>query len=93
MEKIKIKLKECCLACDNFDSMGIKGIGLSLSCCGEQERVIACGHMEVCWKYNTKRLDSQIPKKPRNVKKKENKICNAECPACGYNFPDIGGVW
>lgn len=92
MEKIKIKLKECCLTCEHFDPGGIKGIGYSLGCCVEPERVIACGHMEVCWKYNTKNLDSQIPKKPVNVKKYEKQICSAECPACGYSFPDVGGV-
>ncbi len=93
MNKINIKLKECCLTCENFDPSGIKGLSPFIACCGEPERVIACGHMEVCWKYNAKELDSQIPQKPINVKKQENKICNATCPSCGYNFPDIGGAW
>ena len=52
MEKIKIKLKECCLTCEHFDPSGIKGVGAYIVCCGEPERVIACGHMEVCAKYN-----------------------------------------
>lgn len=55
MEKIKIKLKECCLTCEHFDPSGIKGLSIyyTLACgCGEIERVIACGHMEVCAKYN-----------------------------------------
>lgn len=51
MGKIKIKLKECCLDCDYFDTTGIKGFGSFIACCGEPERVIACGHMEVCKKY------------------------------------------
>lgn len=51
MEKIKIKLKECCLTCEHFDSSGIKGLVYPISCCGEPEHVIACGHMEVCKKY------------------------------------------
>lgn len=51
MEKIKIKLKECCLTCEHFDPSGIKGIVYPVVCCGELERVIACGHMEVCCKY------------------------------------------
>lgn len=53
MEKIEIKLKECCLSCEHFDSSGIQGFLSfpSLSCCREPERVIACGHMEVCYKY------------------------------------------
>lgn len=53
MNKIKIKLKECCLTCGHFDPSGIKGLGgYFMSCCGEPERVIACGHMEVCAKYS-----------------------------------------
>ena len=52
MEKIEIKLKECCLSCEHFDASGIRGFSpFPLSCCGEPERVIACGHMEVCYKY------------------------------------------
>ncbi len=93
MEKIKIKLKECCLTCEHFDPQGIKGIYFPLECCGEPERVIACGHMEVCWKYNTQKINRQLPKKPINAKKEEGKVCNADCPSCGYSFPDIGGIW
>ncbi len=92
MEKIAIKLKECCLTCEHFDPGGIKGIGYSLSCCKEPERIIACGHMEVCWKYNTKNLDSQIAQKPVNIKRAGEDIFSAECPTCGYSFPDIGGA-
>lgn len=51
MEKIEIKLKECCLTCKHFDPSGIKGLAYPAVCCGEPERVIACGHMEVCYKY------------------------------------------
>ncbi len=52
MEKIKIKLKECCLNCENFDPSGIQGLyPYSFTCCGEPERVIACGHMKVCKRY------------------------------------------
>lgn len=51
MEKIEIKLKECCLTCKHFDPSGIKGLAYPIVCCGEPERVIACGHMEVCYKY------------------------------------------
>ena len=52
MKKIKIKLKECCLTCERFDPSGIKGLSLYTPCCGGFERVIACGHMEVCEQYN-----------------------------------------
>jgi len=51
MEKIQIKLKECCLTCEHFDPSGIKGFIGYIACCGELERVIACGHMEVCRTY------------------------------------------
>lgn len=51
MGKIKIKLKECCLTCEHFDSSGIKGFGTYIACCEEPERVIACGHMVVCKTY------------------------------------------
>lgn len=54
MQKIEIKLKECCLKCEHFDPSGIKGLSpYPISCCGEPERVIACGHMEVCYKYKS----------------------------------------
>lgn len=52
MKKIEIKLKECCLDCEHFDPSGCVGIVPSVFCCGEPDRVIACGHMEVCEKYN-----------------------------------------
>lgn len=52
MKKIEIKLKECCLTCEHFDPSGCVGIAPSVFCCGEPDRVIACGHMEVCEKYN-----------------------------------------
>ncbi len=54
MEKIKIKLRECCLTCEHFDPSGIKGLSMYYAppCgCGEIERVIACGHMAVCKMY------------------------------------------
>ena len=93
MKKIEIKLKECCLTCENFDPSGCSGLTPSVFCCGEPDRVISCGHMEVCWKYNTKNLGNQIPRKPINVKKCKGKIRDAACPACEYSFPDIGGIW
>lgn len=51
MKKIEIKLKECCLKCEHFDQSGIKGLVYPTVCCGEPERVIACGHMAVCKQY------------------------------------------
>lgn len=52
MKKIEIKLKECCLTCEHFDPSGCIGLVPSVLCCGEPDRVIACGHMAVCAKYN-----------------------------------------
>ena len=52
MKEIEIKLKECCLKCEDFDPSGIQGIGPYVYCCGEPDRIIACGHMRVCAKYN-----------------------------------------
>lgn len=55
MKKIEIKLKECCLTCEHFDPSGIQGISpytiCAPACCGEYERIIACGHMKVCKTY------------------------------------------
>lgn len=47
--KIKIKLKECCLTCEHFDPKGIKGFGYCPPADGKRE--ISCGHMEVCKTY------------------------------------------
>lgn len=51
MKKIEIKLKECCLTCEHFDPSGCTGLAPSVFCCGEPDRVIACGHMAVCKEY------------------------------------------
>lgn len=51
MKKIEIKLKECCLVCEHFDPSGCVGIVPTVFCCGEPDRVIACGHMAVCKEY------------------------------------------
>lgn len=47
LEPIKIKLKDCCLTCPDFDPRGVIGWGV----CAIHEREIACGHMAVCYKY------------------------------------------
>ena len=52
VKKIEIKLKECCLTCEHFDPSGCIGLSIATICCGEGERVIACGHIAVCSKYN-----------------------------------------
>lgn len=53
MQKIEVKLKECCLDCDHFDVSGIRGVSPYQNYgCGEPDRVIACGHMVVCGRYN-----------------------------------------
>lgn len=58
MKKIEIKLKECCLTCEHFDPSGCVGLSPSVFCCGEPDRVIACGHMAVCKKYNGDKTES-----------------------------------
>lgn len=52
MKKIENKLKECCLACEHFDPYVCVEIASSVVYCGDPDRVIACGHMDVCAKYN-----------------------------------------
>lgn len=47
MDKIEIKLKECCLSCEDFNPSGILGFGI----CADEKREISCGHMKVCYKY------------------------------------------
>jgi hypothetical protein len=37
-------------------------------------------------------LKTKDGKKPINIKLFDNKIEKAQCPSCGYNFPDIGGI-
>lgn len=51
MGEIQIKLKACCLTCKHFDASGIMGLSPYIACCGDFERVIACGHMAVCKIY------------------------------------------
>lgn len=48
VEKIEIKLKDCCLSCEDFNPAGVIGF----SCCAiDGKREISCGHMKVCYKY------------------------------------------
>lgn len=47
LEPIKIKLKDCCLTCPDFDPTGMMGFGMLAT----SHREIACGHMAVCYKY------------------------------------------
>lgn len=37
-------------------------------------------------------LKKQIAEKPSEIKTFDGKIESANCPCCGYSFPDIGGV-
>ena len=50
IEKMEIRLKECCLVCKDFAPSGVYGL---LRCTGD--RYIGCTHMNVCYKY----LDTQ----------------------------------
>lgn len=51
MDKIEIKLKNCCLTCEHFDASGIQVLGYGVISCFPPKRIIACGHREVCKKY------------------------------------------
>ncbi len=93
MQKIKIELKECCLTCEHFDPSGIKGLNMYYTTppcgCGEPERVIACGHIEVCAKYCGKNIKNmaksnwtQILPTTRN----SLTIPHFGCGNCGYLF-------
>lgn len=85
MEKIEIKLKECCLTCEHFDQSGIKGLSWSgFSCCGEPERVIACGHMAVCKTYlEDKKAESFWTRIEYRNKKGGCYKVEWECEECG----------
>lgn len=91
MNKIEIKLKECCLSCEHFDSTGVRNISMT-SGYYAGERVIACGHMDVCAMYNGAEK-MMIKKKPVNIEKTDGNISKASCPSCGHDFPDLGGMY
>lgn len=58
MEKIEIKLKDCCLTCEHF-CLDTSSIGC-YSACGLEERKIACIHMMVCQTYNGHKLTEVV---------------------------------
>lgn len=104
MEKIEIKLKECCLTCKCFDPSGIQGLSpYSISCCGEPERVIACGHMAVCKKYLESTSEKKMWEKAYlpNFCMQTVYVCpecglkcaekHRRCPACGIRLYDEDG--
>lgn len=100
MKKIEIKLKKCCLDCEHFDPSGCTGLYPSVSCCGEPDRVIACGHMEVCKKYLESIPEKKMWKKSYlpNFGMQTIYVCpecglkcaekHRRCPACGIRFSD-----
>lgn len=51
MEKLEIKLKECCLTCENFylrtELLGVYSCGCGMN----DKRELSCVHMPVCYKY------------------------------------------
>lgn len=49
MEKIEIKLKECCLTCEHYYP---DGIGMGCYCSISDKWEISCLHMAVCQTYN-----------------------------------------
>lgn len=49
MEKMEIKLKECCLTCEHF-YLRTDFLGIYCSC-ENNKREISCVHMPVCKKY------------------------------------------
>lgn len=103
MGKIEVKLKECCLDCDHFDVSGIReGSPYQNYGFGEQDCVIACGHMVVCGRYNDKREDSDSWTHGRwmppvvgkygclcSVCKKQSDNSFDYCPNCGAKM-DLG---
>ena len=58
MDKLEVKLKECCLTCEHFyldtGKIGIMGCGP----CGPRE--LACLHMLVCGKYMENRKGRRL---------------------------------
>lgn len=50
MERIEIRLKECCLECEHFYPDGLAGFGYG---CYEGKRFIGCLHSAVCMEYIT----------------------------------------
>lgn len=55
MERMEIKLKECCLECDHFD-LDYAKLNVFPTCGCTDRRKLACTHMQVCHKY----IDSEI---------------------------------
>lgn len=84
MKKIEIKLKECCLTCKHFDPSGCVGIVPSVFCCGEPDRVIACGHMAVCKAYLSEEKGSSFWTRIE-YRNEKNGCCKVEweCESCG----------
>lgn len=58
MERMEIKLKECCLECEHF-SLDTARLNFYPTC-GCTERKIACTHMPVCDKYNSETVIEQL---------------------------------
>lgn len=84
MEKMEIKLKECCLTCDNF-YLRTDLIGVYCSC-GNDKREISCVHMPVCYKYNnmeTKEKNGE-PLKAKWEYFSSNGVRTPKCSNCGY---------
>ena len=82
MDKIEIKLKECCLTCEHFDPRGVIGFGMCATLDGGRE--IACWHMKVCAKYNE---ISPV------VRCKDCTLRGTEDCAMQYSCTECGGQW
>lgn len=50
MERMEIKLEECCLTCEHF-KLDMSGLGM-FAPCDVADRRLACEHMAVCGKYS-----------------------------------------
>lgn len=54
VEKMEIRLKECCLTCNDFEASGAIGFLASAT-----NRYIGCSHMNVCYKYLGMKRDDE----------------------------------
>ncbi len=89
MKKIEIKLKECCLTCEHFDPSVCTWLFAPVLCCGEPDRVIACGHMEVCKKYSSVESEKSFWTRIEYINK--DGVCGKAvwaCKSCGAHVAE-----
>jgi len=82
MDKMEIKLKECCLECEKFILDSAIGLGMCLE--PGKKRAIACLHIDVCAKYNDS--ISVVRCKDCVWKGTENCAMQYSCEKCGVQW-------